>query len=417
MELKRVVITGLGAVTPLGNDVMTTWNAMLNGQSGSGAITLFDCSHFKTLFACEVKNFDVSSIIDKKDERKIERYAQMALVTAAEAWKDANIEGKVDPVRAGVIWGSGMGGLYEFTKGLKEFFSGNGTPYFNPFFVPKIIPDMAPGLISIHFGLKGINYSTAAACASSALAISNSFNEIRLGKADVMVTGGSEAPITEASIGGFNALRALSTRNNEPTKASRPFSASRDGFVMGEGGACLILEELEHAKARGAKIYAELIGTGATADAFHMTAPDPNGAGASRVMQAAITEAGIRPEQIDYINTHGTSTPLGDITEIKAIQNVFGDHAYKLNLDSTKSMTGHLLGGAGAVEALATILALRDQIVPPTINHEEGDEDEKLDYRLNFTFNHAQERNIEFALSNAFGFGGHNACLLFKRWK
>ncbi|MBQ8099781.1 MAG: beta-ketoacyl-ACP synthase II [Paludibacteraceae bacterium] len=416
MELKRVVVTGLGALTPIGNTVEETWAAMQAGVSGSAPITHFDASKSKTRFACEVKGFDPASFIDRKELRKLDAYLQYALQSAREAMKDAGFDmEKEDKDRMGVIWGTGMGGLRTFEDGMIDFGRGDGTPYFSPFFLPKVICDMSAGQLSIQYGLRGPNYVTLSACASSSHAIADAFNLIRLGKADVMMTGGSEAAITVAGIGCFNSMHALSQHNDSPATASRPFSGSRDGFVLGEGAACLILEEYEHAVGRGAKIYAELAGAGMTADAYHMTAPDPEGRGALRVMQEALLDGGIRPEDVDYINTHGTSTPLGDISELKAIAGLFGEHTYKMNLSSTKSMTGHLLGATGAVEALATVLSIKHGIVPPTINHEDGDDDPQIDYRLNFTFGKAQERDIRYALSNTFGFGGHNASLLFKK--
>ncbi len=417
MEPKRVVVTGLGALSPIGNDVETMWHHMCNGASGAGEITRFDASKFRTHFACEVKNFDISPILDRKEARKLDRYAQYAIYVAEQAMQDAafNME-RENRERMGVIFGSGMGGLETFEQEVGGFATSDGTPRYNPFFIPKVLCDIAAGLISIRYGLQGINYATVSACASSTHAIADAFNYIRWGKVDVILTGGSEAPIAAAGVGGFNSLHAISTRNDSPQTASRPFSASRDGFVLGEGAACLVLEEYEHAIARGAKIYAEVVGAGMTADAHHLTAPDPDGKGAARVMKMAVEDAGIALTEVDYINTHGTSTPLGDIAELRAIQSLFGEHAYKLNISSTKSMTGHLLGATGAVEAIASILALRDGIVPPTTNHETGDEDENIDYRLNLTFNKAQKRNIQFALSNTFGFGGHNASILFKKF-
>ncbi len=417
MEQKRVVITGLGVLTPLGNDVTTLWENMCAGESGAGEITRFDASKFRTHFACEIKNFDVSTILERKEARKLDRYAQYAIYVADQAMKDAAFDMEKENLeRMGVIFGSGMGGIQTFEEEAGGYAVGDGTPRYNPFFIPKVLCDIAAGLISIRYGLQGINYATVSACASSTHAIADAFNYIRWGKADVILTGGSEAPITQGGVGGFNALHAISTRNDSPLTASRPFSASRDGFVLGEGAACLVLEEYEHAIARGAKIYAEVVGAGMTADAHHLTAPDPEGKGAVRVMKMAIEDAEIKIEDVDYINTHGTSTPLGDIAELRAIQTLFGEHAYKLNISSTKSMTGHLLGATGALESVASILALRDGIVPPTINHEAGDEDENIDYRLNLTFNTAQKRDLQYALSNTFGFGGHNASILFKKY-
>ena len=398
MELKRVVVTGLGALTPIGNTVPDFWNNLINGVSGAGPITHFDASKFKTQFACEVKNFNVNDFIDRKEARKMDLYTQYAITAAKEAVADSGIDvEKEDLNKIGVIFGVGIGGLH-------------------PFFIPKMIADIASGHISMIYGFHGPNFTTTSACASSSNAIGEAFNLIRLGKANMIVAGGAEATIYPAGVGGFNSMNALSTRNDDPTHASRPFSASRDGFVMGEGAGCLILEELEHAKARGAKIYAELAGTGASADAYHITASHPEGLGAKLVMTNALEDAGMQPEDIDYINVHGTSTPVGDISEVKAIQALFGEHAYKLNISSTKSMTGHLLGAAGAVEAIASVLSVKNDIVPPTINHEEGDNDEQIDYNLNFTFNKAQHRTVRAALSNTFGFGGHNACVIVKKY-
>lgn len=413
--LKRVVITGLGTVNPLGKDVASTWEALMAGQSGAASITLFDASQHRTQFACEVKDFDPGAFIDVKEQRKLDRFTMLAYVAAVEAFKDAALPDGFDPLRVGVILGSGMGGVSTFEQQVTEHEQqGDGVPHYSPFLIPKIITDIAAGYIAIRLGLKGPNFCTTAACASSAVSIMSAMNHIRLGKADAMLVGGSEAEICPISIGGFNALRALSTRNDNPQGASRPFSASRDGFVAGEGAACLMLEEYDYAVARGAHIYAELVGYGSTADAFHLTAPDPEGEGAARVMLEAVKDAGIAPEDVDYINTHGTSTPLGDLAEVKAVQKAFGDHAYKLNLSSTKSMTGHLLGASGALEAMITTLALYHQVVPPTINHAEGDDDPNIDPRLNFTFNQPQVRPLRYAISNAFGFGGHNSALLFK---
>lgn len=418
MNLKRVVVTGLGALTPIGNDVNATWSAMLRGESGAKPITHFDASKFRTQFACEVKDFDASSFLDRKETRKLDLFAQYALYVAGQAISDAalNIEDE-DAERIGVVWGSGMGGLRTFEEEVSDFALGDGTPRFNPFFIPKVICDIAAGQISLMYGLKGVNFTTLSACASSNHAIAEAFNLLRLGKADVILTGGSEACVAPSGIGGFNSMHALSTRNDSPATASRPFSASRDGFVLGEGGACLVLEEYEHAKARGAKIYAEMVGEGMTADAYHLTAPDPQGNGALRVMKLALEDAGILPGDIDYINAHGTSTPLGDIAEVNAICSLLGDHAYSVNISSTKSMTGHMLGAAGAVEALAAVLAVKNDIVPPTINHSADDVDEHIDSKLNFTFNEPQCRIIRYALSNTFGFGGHNACVVFKKWE
>ena len=416
MELKRVVVTGLGALTPIGNDVPTTWANMLAGKSGAAPITLFDAEKFRTHFACEVKDFDPSNVVDVKEARRIDRYSQFSMVVTKEAFDDSGLDiEREDSNRIGVIWGSGMGGLITFEEEVGAFVTGDGTPRFSPFYIPKVIHSMAPGHVSLMLGLKGPAFAVTSACSSSSHAISQAFDTIRLGRADVVLTGGADSDIRPSGIGGFNAMRAISTRNDSPETASRPFSKSRDGFVLGEGAACLVLEEYEHAKARGAKIYAELVGAGATADAFHMTAPEPNGEGATRVMKMALDDAHLKPEDIDHINTHGTSTPLGDIAELTAIHNVFGEHVYKMNLNSTKSMTGHLVGATGAVEALACVMALKDGVIPPTINHEEGDEDEKIDYNINFTFNKAQKRDIRYAMSNNFGFGGLNACLIFKK--
>lgn len=418
MELKRVVVTGLGAVTPVGNGVSEFWKNITNGVSGAGPITHFDPSLFKTKFACEVKDFDISKYIDRKEARKMDLYTQYAIAVAKEAVEDSGLDLEtVDKNRIGVVFGAGIGGIKTFEDEVGNYYvNKEAGPRFNPFFIPKMISDIAAGHISIMYGFHGPNYSTCSACATSTNAIADAFNLIRLGKANIILSGGSEAAVFPAGVGGFNAMHALSTRNDDPTKASRPFSASRDGFVMGEGGGCLMLEELEHAKARGAKIYAELIGFGLSADAHHLTASHPEGLGAKLVMQNALEDANISPEEVDYINVHGTSTPVGDISEAKAIKEVFGDHAYKLNISSTKSMTGHLLGAAGAVEAIASILAVKNDIVPPTINHEEGDNDENIDYNLNFTFNKAQKRTVNVALSNTFGFGGHNACVIFKKY-
>jgi len=414
MELKRVVVTGLGALTPLGNTVPEYWNALLAGSSGANLITRFDASKFKTKFACELKGFNVEDHIERKEARKMDPYTHYAMVVVKEAIQDAGIDlEKINRDRVGVIWGSGIGGLYTFQQECFEFAKGDGTPRFNPFFIPKMIADIASGYISIQYGFRGPNYTTVSACASSNNAIIDACTYIRLGKADMFVTGGSEAAITEAGVGGFNALKALSENNENFATASRPFDQTRDGFVLGEGGGCLILESYEHAVARGAKIYAEIIGGGMSADAYHITAPHPEGLGALNVMRAALLDANIDPTEIDYINVHGTSTPLGDIQEAKAIQGVFGEHAYNLNISSTKSMTGHLLGAAGAIEAIATILAVKNDIVPPTINFTNPDPD--LDAKLNFTFNKAQERKVRVAMSNTFGFGGHNTSAIFRK--
>lgn len=418
MELKRVVVTGLGAVTPLGLSVEETWKNLLAGVSGAAPITLFDSSMFKTRFACEVKGLNVNDWIDRKEARKLDRYTQLALISAMQAVKDSGMDLEtVNKNRIGVIFGVGIGGIktFEDEVSYNALHKENG-PKYNPFFIPKMISDIAAGQISIHYGFHGPNYATTSACASSTNAIADAFNHIRLGKADIIVSGGAEAAICGCGVGGFNAMHALSTRNDDPQKASRPFSASRDGFVMAEGAGCLILEELEHAKARGAKIYAEMVGEGESADAYHITASHPEGLGAKLVMQAALDDAGMKPEDIDYINVHGTSTHVGDISEAKAIKEVFGDAAYKLNISSTKSMTGHLLGAAGAVEAMVSVLSIQNDIVPPTINHEEDDKDEEIDYNLNFTFNKAQKRTVRAAMSNTFGFGGHNACVIFKKY-
>ncbi len=417
MELRRVVVTGMGVLTPIGNDVDSMWDAMKQGKSGAADITAFDTSLFKTHFACEVKGFNVDELLDRKEARKMDRFAQFAVWTAKQALIDSGLDlDNENRERIGSIWASGMGGLTSLEVDCMDYAKGDGTPRFSPFYIPKAIINMGAGHISLVLGLKGINYGVASACSSSGHAIAAAFDAIRLGRADVIFSGGSDADVTYSGIGGFNSMHALSTRNDSPATASRPFSKSRDGFVLGEGAACLMLEEYEHAVKRGAKIYAELVGAGMNADAHHMTAPDPEGLGAARVMMEAIEDAGITPDKVDYINTHGTSTPLGDICEVKAIQNVWGEDAYRLNISSTKSMTGHMMGATGAVEAAATVLALRDGIVPPTINHEEGDEDENIDYRLNFTFNKAQKRDLRYALSNTFGFGGQNACLLFKKY-
>ena len=419
MELKRVVVTGLGALTPVGNNVAETWENLVNGVSGAGPITHFDASNFKTQFACEVKNFKVNEYLDRKEARKMDLYTQYAIVAAKEAIEDSAMDlDKVDKNKIGVIYGVGIGGLNTLEEELFNYALTKDKigPKFNPFFIPKMIADIASGHISIMYGFHGPNFTTTSACASSSNAIADAFNYIRLGKANVIVAGGAEAAICPGGVGGFNAMHALSTRNDDPTRASRPFSASRDGFIMAEGAGCLILEELEHAKARGAKIYAELVGAGLSADAHHLTASHPEGLGAKLVMQNALEDANLKPEDIDYINVHGTSTPVGDISEAKAIKDVFGEHAFKLNISSTKSMTGHLLGAAGAIEALVATLAVKNDIVPPTINHEEGDNDENIDYNLNFTFNKAQKREVRAALSNTFGFGGHNACVILKKY-
>ncbi len=417
MELKRVVVTGLGAITPIGNTAPETWAALLNGVSGAGPITQFDASKFKTQFACEVKGFDASKHFDRKEARKYDRYAQLALVSATEAIEDAALDlEKEDLNRIGVIFAAGIGGIRSFEDEVRDYNEERG-PRFNPFFIPKIIADIAAGHISIKYGFRGPNFATVSACASSTNAIADAFNYIRLGKANVIVSGGAEAAVAIVGVGGFNAMNALSTRNDSPQTASRPFSGSRDGFVLGEGAAGVVLEEMEHAVARGAKIYAEVVGTGLSADAYHLTASHPDGLGAILVMQNALEDAGLTPDAIDYINVHGTSTPIGDISEARAIKQVFGDHAYKLNISSTKSMTGHLLGAAGALETLASVLAVKNDIVPPTINHADGDDDPEIDYKLNFTFNKAQQRTVRAALSNTFGFGGHNASVIVKKFE
>lgn len=418
MELKRVVVTGLGAVTPVGNTPEETWQSLVAGKSGAAPITHFDTSKFKTHFACEVKGLNVNDFIDRKEARKLDRYTQLALISAMQGVKDSGIDlEKEDKERIGVVYGVGIGGIKTFEDEVTYYGQHiDEGPKFSPFFIPKMIADIASGQISIHFGFHGPNYTTTSACASSSNALADAFNLLRLGKANIIVAGGAEAAVCACGVGGFNAMHALSTRNDDPEHASRPFSASRDGFVMGEGAGCLILEELEHAKARGAKIYAEMVGEGASADAYHITASHPEGLGAKLVMQRALEDAGLKPEDIDYINVHGTSTPVGDISEAKAIKDVFGESAYKLNISSTKSMTGHLLGAAGAIEAMACVLAVKNDIVPPTINHNDEDVDEEIDYKMNFTFNKAQKREVRAALSNTFGFGGHNACVIFKKY-
>jgi 3-oxoacyl-[acyl-carrier-protein] synthase II len=416
MQLKRVVVTGLGALTPIGNNVSEYWDNLTNGVSGAAPITHFDASKFKTQFACEVKDFNPTDHMDRKEARKQDPYTQYAMVATAEAMADSKIDlDAIDPDRAGVIWGSGIGGIKTFYDEVSSFANGDGTPRFNPFFIPKMIADIAAGMISIKYGLRGPNFTTVSACASSSNALLDSFNYIRLGKADIIVSGGSEASVNQAGVGGFNAIKALSTRNDDPSTASRPFDKDRDGFVLGEGAGTLILEEYEHAIKRGAKIYAEVMGGGLSADAHHITAPHPEGRGAIRVMLNALEDAEMKPEDIDYINVHGTSTPLGDIAESKAIKNVFGEHAYKLNISSTKSMTGHLLGAAGAIEAIASILAIQKGIIPPTINNKNFDED--LDENLNFTFNKAQKKEVKAIMSNTFGFGGHNASIILKAYE
>jgi len=424
MKLKRIVVTGLGALTPLGNDPETFWENLVQGRSGADEITRFDASKFKTQFACEVKGFDVLEHIHRREARRMDLFSQFAVVSSQQALNDAGLiakgfekegeEGNVDPDRAGVIWGCGIGGFQSFMDEAKNFYGGDGTPKFSPFFIPMMIPDIAAGHISIRNGFRGPNYATVSACASSTHALIDSFNLIRLGKADIIVSGGSEAAVTEGAIGGFNAIKALSTRNDDPQRASRPFDKTRDGFVLGEGAGAIILESLEHAEARGAKIYCEMVGGGMSADAHHITAPHPEGLGATNVMKVTLEDAGMKPDEVDYVNVHGTSTPLGDIAETQAIKKVFGESAYKLSISSTKSMTGHLLGAAGAVEAMACILAIVNGTIPPTINHEHEDKD--LDPELDFTFNKARKRDVNAALSNTFGFGGHNASVLFKKY-
>ena len=414
MKLRRVVVTGLGALTPIGNTVQEYWEGLINGKSGAAPITYFDTTNFKTKFACEVKNFNAEDFIERKEARKMDRYTQYAIVAADEAVKDAGFNhDALDKDRVGVIWGSGIGGLETFQEEVMNFANGNGTPKFNPFFIPKMIADIAGGLISMRYSFRGPNFTTVSACASSTNSLIDAFNYIRLGHADAMVTGGSEAAVTIAGMGGFNAMHALSTRNDDPTTASRPMDKDRDGFVLGEGAGALILEEYEHAVARGATIYCEIGGGGMSADAYHITAPHPEGLGAKNVMLNCLRDAGLKPTDVDGVNMHGTSTPLGDIAESKAIKEVFGEHAYTLNLNSTKSMTGHLLGAAGAIETIASILSIKHGIVPPTINH--FTDDENIDTKLNFTFNKAQKRDMKVVMSNTFGFGGHNACVLVKK--
>ncbi|MFN3840678.1 MAG: beta-ketoacyl-ACP synthase II [Cyclobacteriaceae bacterium] len=414
MILKRVVVTGLGALTPIGNTLGEFWEGLKKGTSGAAPITRFDASLFKTRFACEIKNFDIGNFMDRKEARKMDPFAQYAMVVVDEAIRDSQLPlTEIDHNRVGVIWGSGIGGLLTFQEEVKSYAKGDGTPRFNPFFIPKMIPDLSAGHISIKYGFRGPNFVTVSACASSTNAIYDAFTYIRLGRADVIVSGGSEAAVCEAGVGGFNAMKALSERNDDPATASRPYDKDRDGFVLGEGAGALILEEYEHAKKRGAKIYAEVIGGGMSADAYHITAPHPEGAGITQVMFNALDDAGIAPNEVDYVNTHGTSTPLGDIGELKAIQRVFGEHAYSMNISSTKSMTGHLLGAAGAIESIACLLAINQSVIPPTINH--FTDDDGLDPKLNLTFNKAQQREVKVALSNTFGFGGHNFSILFKK--
>ncbi len=416
MELKRVVVTGIGAITPLGNTLTEYWNNLIAGTSGADMITQFDATKFRTKFACEVKGFDPTQFLDKKEARKMDRFTQFALVVSDQAMADAGLnKDNINPDRAGVVFASGIGGLTTFQHEVTDFAKGDGTPRFNPFFIPKMILDIAAGQISMRHNLRGPNFAVVSACASSTNAIMEAFNLVRLGKADILLTGGSEAVISEAGVGGFNSMKAMSERNDDPKTASRPYDKDRDGFVMGEGAGMLVLEELEHAKARGAKIYCEVAGCGATADAHHLTAPHPEGLGAKNVMLAALDDAGMKPEEIDYINTHGTATPIGDGAEVKAILQVFGEHAYKLNISATKSMTGHCLGAAGAIEAIASIMALINDAVPPTINH--FTDDPELDNNLNFTFNKAQYRPVNATLSNTFGFGGHNACMIVRKYK
>ena len=417
MELKRVVVTGLGAITPIGNTVSEFWDGVVGGKSGAGPITRFDTEKFKVKFACEVKGFDPSLYIDPKDARKMDLFTQYSISVAAQAIDDARLDtSKLNLDKVGVIFGVGIGGIITFEQEMTNYaLNKEMGPRFNPFFIPKMISDIAPGMISIRYGFRGVNFTTTSACASSTNALVVAFNYIRLGKADIILAGGAEAAVCEAGIGGFSSMHALSTRNDSPQTASRPYSKSRDGFVLGEGAGCLVLEEYEHAKARGAKIYAEMVGGGLSADAHHLTAPHPDGYGAKMVMHNALEDAGMTPTDIDYINVHGTSTPLGDISELKAIKNLFGEHAYNLNISATKSMTGHLLGATGAVEAIISVLAVKNDIIPPTINHSDDDIDEEIDYRLNLTFNKAQKRTVRAALSNTFGFGGHNASVIVKK--
>ncbi len=414
MILKRVVVTGLGALTPIGNNIVDFWQGLASGKSGGAPITYFDTSKSKTKFACELKNFDISDFLDRKEHRRMDRFTQYAMVSTEEAINDSGLDlDSIDKLRVGVIWGSGIGGIETFQNEILNFAAGDGTPRFNPFFIPKIIGDIAPGHISIKYGFMGLNYATVSACASSANALTDSLNYIRLGYCDIIVAGGSEAGVNIAGMAGFNAMRALSTKNDSPSTASRPFDATRDGFVLGEGSGTLILEEYEHAKARGAKIYAELIGAGLSCDAYHITAPHPEGSGVKAVIRNCLNDAKIKANEVDAINTHGTSTPLGDVAELKAINNVFGEHAPNININSTKSMTGHMLGASGAIEAISVILSIKNKLVPPTINHKKIDEN--IDQNLNLTLNTAQNREINIAMSNTFGFGGHNACVLFKK--
>ena len=414
MALKRVVVTGLGALTPIGNNIGDFWQGLANGKSGAAPITYFDTSKFKTKFACELKNFDISEFLDRKQQRKMDKFTQYAMVSTQEAIEDSGLDLEaIDKLRVGVIWGSGIGGIETFQNEILNFAEGDGTPRFNPFFIPKMIGDIAPGYISIKYGFMGPNYTTVSACASSANALVDSLNYIRLGYCDVIVSGGSEAGVNITGMAGFNAMRALSTRNDSPSTASRPFDVTRDGFVLGEGSGTLILEEYEHAKARGAKIYAELLGAGLSSDAHHITAPDPEGEGVKAVMKNCLNDANIKANEVDAINTHGTSTPLGDIAELKAISEIFGEHAPNININSTKSMTGHLLGASGAIEAISVVLSMQNGLVPPTINHKNIDEN--INQNLNLTLNKAQKKDVNIAMSNTFGFGGHNACVLFKK--
>jgi len=414
--MKRVVVTGIGALTPIGNNIKEYFDGLCNGLSGANLITIFDATKFKTKFACEIENLNLEDHLDRREARRLDPFTQYAMIAAEEAMQNSGLDlEKIDLDRAGIIFGSGIGGLYSLEKEIEEFATGNGIPRYNPFMIPKMIPDIAAGQMSIKFGFRGINYATVSACASSSHALGNAFDYIRLGKADIIISGGAEAAITHAGMGGFNAMKALSTRNDDFKTASRPFDLDRDGFVLGEGAGALILEDLEHAKKRGANIIAEIVGSGATADAYHITAPHPEGLGARNVMRMALNDAKMNPEEIDYVNVHGTSTPLGDVAEIKAIQQVFGDHAYNMNVSSTKSMTGHLLGAAGAIEAIAGILAINHGMVPPTINH--FTDDPGIDSKLNLTFNEAQERKVDAILSNTFGFGGHNSSVIFKRFE
>lgn len=416
--MKRVVVTGLGAVTPIGNNVKAYLEGLRQGISGANPITRFDASQFKTQFACEIKDFNADELLDKKEARKMDLFAQFAMVAADEAVSDAGINQQLEQLdldRIGVVWGSGIGGMYSLEKEIEEFILGNGTPRYNPFMIPKMIIDIAAGLISIKYGFRGINYATVSACATSGQSVANAFDHIRVGKNDIIITGGSEAAVTKVGIGGFNAMKAMSTRNDDYKTASRPYDKDRDGFVLGEGAGALVLEELEHAQKRGAKIYAEMVGSACTADAYHLTAPNPEGISVSKVMQLTLQDANLTPQDVDYINVHGTSTPLGDVAELRAIQKVFGEQAYQMNISSTKSMTGHLLGAAGAIESIACILAINHNFIPPTINH--FTDDPEVDPKLNLTFNQLQEREVRVAMSNTFGFGGHNSTVMFKRFE